>query len=69
MHRLYPDQQAAGVYYSWELAGPDGASFQLYQTPDVTDEQIAEAKQGIRRSQDVVSLQVLKVRTMLDYQP
>jgi len=49
---------AAGVLYSWGLAGPDGAHFVLYKTPSITPDQIREAKRILRRDNDVVWITV-----------
>lgn len=48
-----------GVAFTWELAGPQGASFYLMREPRHTDEQIAAAKRWLRSERDVVSIHIL----------
>jgi len=53
-----------GVAYFYFLAGMDGASFTLFRTPSVTDEDIAKAKQWLYRDHDVVgNIKVEKVKS------
>jgi hypothetical protein len=49
-----------GVPYDWNLAGPDGASFILHPIKNEhTKEDVKEAEQQLRDSQDVVSMRVI----------
>lgn len=61
------DRVAHGVYYDWGLAGPGGAWFTLIRTPDITVEQLKAAEAEIRRNRDVVRLNWLRLRKMIDY--
>lgn len=47
-----------GMLYTWELAGPNGASFILYPDQRHTKEDIDKAKALLRHNQDVVSLSI-----------
>lgn len=47
-----------GVFYSWELAGPNGASFVLYRESHHTDEDIRLSERQLRNDRDVVRLTV-----------
>lgn len=47
-----------GILYTWELAGPDGASFTLFPDDDHTKEQAKEAKAWLRNTRDVVHLSI-----------
>lgn len=47
-----------GVYYSWELAGPGGASFILLRESHHTDEDMQLAERQLRNDRDVVRLSV-----------
>ncbi len=58
-------ERVLDVPYTWRLAGPDGASFELIQMPDTTAAQIKAAKAELRRTQDVVSFSVIRVRKII----
>jgi hypothetical protein len=47
-----------GILYTWELAGPQGASFILFPDEIHTKEDIDRAKAWLRDNQDVVWLKV-----------
>jgi hypothetical protein len=49
------------LVFDYELAGPNGAAFELFREPQHSDEEIEVAKSQLRRDQDVVSLQVTNV--------
>lgn len=66
MERLYPEcVTSSGVPYTWGLAGPDGAWFQLIATPNTTEEQLRESKDQLRRERDVVRCSVLRIKEMI----
>jgi hypothetical protein len=65
--QLYPDYIAEGVRYTWHLAGPDGARFWLIKMPDTTAEQIERAKAKLRRDQDVVRIDVIRIKKMVEF--
>jgi len=65
MIRLWPDQVCYGVFYSWGLAGPGGAWFDLIAMPDTMPGQIAAAKARIRRTRDVVSMSVTRIKELI----
>ena len=65
MFRLFPDQVRHGVNYLWGLAGPGGAYFTLIKLPDTTIEQLRQASESIRHTDDVVSMQVLKINDLI----
>jgi hypothetical protein len=50
-----------GIVFDWELAGPNGASYELFRQPNHSDEDIACAISQLRADHDVVSLSVTKV--------
>ena len=62
MVRFASWEKAGNVFYSESLAGPEGASFRLYQLPGITNAEIAEAKKQLRRERDVVRLTTIKIR-------
>lgn len=68
MRSLWSNAQINGVWYNEELAGPDGASFEVFAPPDVTEEMVMSAVRKIRRDFDVVSLRVVKFEEMHDIQ-
>lgn len=68
MTSLYPDCVVEGVYYTWELAGAAGASFQLFKLPDVTAEQLDRAKAHLRRERDVVRMSVVRITKMVQFE-
>jgi hypothetical protein len=50
-----------GVVFAYELAGPQGADYELFREPKHTDDQIEAAKSQLRRDHDVVSISVTEV--------
>lgn len=52
------DQTPSGVWYDWDLAGPDGIAVTIVKEAHHTDEDIERAKQEIRNDRDVVSMRV-----------
>lgn len=56
-----------GVPFTWELAGPGGADFQLIKFPDVPEEQIKKAISKLRESRDVVRLSVLRIEKLIPF--
>ncbi len=68
MRSLWSHCNHRGVFWHDELAGPDGASFEVFQLPTTTISAVADCCKHIRRSFDVVSLRVLKFKTMHDIQ-
>ena len=64
---LYPDQKLAGRYYTWELAGPGGASFQVIQLPDTTSLAVEATKRLLIAERDVVRMSVLRIRKLHDF--
>lgn len=65
MDRLYPDQKREGIYYDWELAGPDGASYRLFVLPGTDPEAVKKAKATIRHEGDVVRLYTVRIRELI----
>ncbi len=65
MIRLASDQCVFGVFYTWELAGPGGASVELIRLPDTTMEQLQEAAAKIRRDQDVIWMSVTRIDELI----
>jgi hypothetical protein len=64
---LWEDQKYHGVYYSWELAGPHGGSYQLYHLPDTPAAAVAECKRTVKNRFDVVHLSVYRVNRLIDF--
>lgn len=62
-------QQVHGVWYHDELAGPDGASFEVFQFPGVSDAHIKRAVKTIPEKWDAVRIRVIKIKTMWHIQP
>lgn len=62
--KLWSHCQINGVWYHEELAGPDGASFEVFQLPETQQEHVEYAVSKIRRDFDVVSLRILRFRTL-----
>lgn len=56
-----------GILYRWELAGPDGAWYQLIQWPTTPPEYVETAKAEIRHKFDVVRLEVLRIGRLIDF--
>src|ERR1700694_812664 len=59
--RRFGNVTRSGIGYDAELAGSDGASFELFREPKHTDIDIELAKSQLRQDRDVVSLSVTKV--------
>ena len=68
MRKLCSHSQISGVWYHDELAGPDGAAFEVFQLPDTPPESLEFAVSKIRRDFDVVSLRVKRFQTLHDIQ-
>ena len=68
MRHLWSHSQISGVWYHEELAGPDGAAFEVFQLPDTPPESLEFAVSKIRRDFDVVSLRVKRFQTLHDIQ-
>jgi hypothetical protein len=62
MWRLYPCYSRDGVYWHEELAGPDGASFVVFQFPEHMPEQVNAVVEYLQQSRDVVRLKVLRLK-------
>ncbi len=54
------------IYYHWDLAGPDGASFLLFLGPDCTAEHVRKAKRKLRDDRDVVHFSTFRA-TSIDW--
>lgn len=62
LHSVDQDNRTSnGVYFSWDLASSEGAHFLLYQTPDVSKEDIAQAKDEIRNTRDALRIATLRI--------
>ena len=59
--RTFGDVTRNGVVYDYELAGPNGAAFELFRQPTHTDLVIEHAKAELRSSHDVVGIRVTVV--------
>lgn len=46
------------IWYSWGLAGPEGAWFILYREEKHSDANISEAKKWLRNNHDVVTIRI-----------
>ena len=68
MRHLWSHNQINGVWYHEELAGPDGAAFEVFQLPDTPPESLEFAVSKIRRDFDVVSLRVKRFEKLHDIQ-
>lgn len=68
MRSLDEHERVGEVYYHWELAGPDGASYELFQLPDISAETVQKAEDHIRRTQDVVRLTIRRFKHLHDIQ-
>ena len=55
------DQKAEGVSYYWELSGPDGAWFLLFQEPHHTQDDIQAAARKLYRDQDVTGINYVEI--------
>ena len=51
-----------GVVFDYELAGPGGASFELFREEHHTDKDMSEAKDWLRGSRDVVTIHITTVK-------
>ena len=56
----YGDVTPQGVAYHWELCGPDGATYVLFQELHHTPEDVKQAKAYINYSFDSLRITVLK---------
>jgi hypothetical protein len=59
--RRFGDVTLSGVIFAYELAGADGAAYELFREPRHTDADIDVAKEQLRRDHDVVSISVTTV--------
>jgi hypothetical protein len=50
-----------GIVFDWELAGPEGASYELFREPSQSDQDIASAVSQLRADHDVVSLRITNI--------
>lgn len=69
MMRLDRGFVAEGLFYHSELAGPNGASYEVVRFPTTTDDQVERARAFIRRSFDCVRLRVLRISRLIDFTP
>ena len=69
MVRLDPWYVEFGIYYDYSLAGADGAWFTLFKLPDDTQEDLKNAKAKIRRDHDVVRLDTVIIKKLVNFQP
>lgn len=67
MIRLDDPETVCGVPYTWGLAGPNGAAFELLSLPPHDTEAIANAKRKLRHDRDVVSLSVRRVERLIEF--
>lgn len=68
MRKLHPANHSHGVWYTEELAGPDGAAFELFQLPTTPAHHVDAAERKIRHDSDVVRLRVIRFKTLHDIQ-
>lgn len=68
MTRMDDIETANGVPFTWELAGSQGAAFELLALPGITPQQIADAKSALRRSRDVVRTSVRHVKELVAFE-
>lgn len=57
-----------GVFWDWELAGPDGASYRIHCLPYNTEEAIQKAEQHIRHSFDCVRLYRNRIKKLIRFE-
>lgn len=60
-------QEHSGVFWDWELAGPDGASYRIHVLPDVSKNAVAACKAHIRRSFDCVRMSVNRITRLIPF--
>jgi hypothetical protein len=65
--RLYSGCRYKRIFWHEELAGPRGSSFILYILPGISEEEIDEAVYHIRRTSDVVSLEICRIHRLVDF--
>lgn len=56
-----------GVRYQDWLAGSAGASFRIFQVPGVTTKTVKLVQDELKRTRDVVTLEVEKISKMIDF--
>lgn len=66
MRRLTWDCCYEGVWYDWELAGPDGASFEVFQFPNTPAGSVTATVKHLKVSRDVVRLVVKRFVAVAD---
>ena len=54
-------EQAGGIFYHWELAGPNGAWFLFLLEKPATKSELRSAERILRNNQDVVRAQYLEL--------
>lgn len=59
-----PQKMYKPILYTWGLAGPQGAWFELLVGSHHSKHDIAHAKSYLRQTQDVVSLSVQRIDTL-----
>lgn len=60
--KLHTNDCREGIWYTGELAGPGGMSYQVFQLPKQTDEAAKACERYLRINQDVVRLKVIKFK-------
>jgi len=65
MFTVYPDEQAAGLYYVYDLCR-NGAMFTLLVLPDTPRETVKAAKRELRHTHDVVSIYELRIKKLVE---
>lgn len=64
--RKWPGEaKAHNVYFTDDLAGPDGAAFTLFREADHTDKDIEKACRYLRVSRDVVAIYIVLLKDLL----
>jgi hypothetical protein len=58
------NEEAGGIFFNEELAGPDGMSFMLLPEPKHSADDLANAKQWLKYTRDVVKIYVRRIEFM-----
>lgn len=66
-HRQDRQELAEGIPFDWELAGPNGASFELLAMPGTTAEHLEKAKNKIRRERDALRISVRRIDRLIPF--
>lgn len=61
------NQTSEGILFDWELAGPVGASFQVFFFPHNTYEQVVQARHELRRKRDVVRMETIRIHKLVEF--